>query len=175
MKKLTVLSLILLAFLYSGNIFSQPAVGDKAPALTGLKMLNNELPDLKNKFVFLDFWATYSTPEVRSLDHLNKLAERFKDKIVFLAVSEENEEHVRSIIQEKQWTNIFFGLDNNQVFHKNFVIKDIPVYYLISPDNIILSTGVSNEMEDFKLNAFVDKNDSIKNKLNSQKNNSIQH
>lgn len=162
MKKLTVLSLIFVAFLYSGNVLSQPAVGDKAPALAGLKMLNNELPDLKDKFVFLDFWATYSTPEVRSLDHINKLAERFKDKIVFLAVSEENEEQVRSFIQEKLWYNVFFGLDNNQVFHKNFVIKDIPVYYLISPDNIIISTGISNELEDFKLDAFVSRNDSIK-------------
>jgi len=161
MKKQTVLSLVLIAFLYSGNVFSQLAVGDKAPTMNGLKMLNNELPDLTNKFVFLDFWATYNSAEVKSLDHLNKLAERFKDKIVFLAVSEENEEQVRNLIQEKQWTNVFFGLDNDQIFHKNFFIKDIPVYYLISPDNLIISTGVSNELEDFRLDAFVNKNDSI--------------
>jgi thiol-disulfide isomerase/thioredoxin len=162
MKTLMTLTCILIAFLYSGNVLSQPEVGDKAPALTGLKMLNNELPDLTNKFVFIDFWATYCTPEVKSLDHINKLGNRFKGKIVFLAVSEENEEQVRSLLHEKQWYNIYVGLDNDLIFHKNFSIKDIPVYYLISPDNIIISTGISNELEDYKLDAFVNKNDSIK-------------
>lgn len=162
MKKLMILPCILIAFLYSGNVFSQPLVGQVAPALTGLKMLNSDFPNMENKFVFVDFWATYCTPEVKSLDHLNALAKRFKDKIVFLAVSEENEEQVRNLLQGKQWYNIFFGLDNDQIFHKRFSIKDIPVYYLISPDNIIVATGISNEIEDYRLEAFVNKNDSIK-------------
>jgi thiol-disulfide isomerase/thioredoxin len=162
MKKLMILPCILIAFLYSGKVFSQPLVGQVAPALTGLKMLNSDFPNVENKFVFVDFWATYCTPEVKSLDHLNALAKRFKDKIVFLAVSEENEEQVRDLLQGKQWYNIFFGLDNDRIFHKRFSIKDIPVYYLISPDNIIVATGISNEIEDYRLEAFVNKNDSIK-------------
>lgn len=162
MKKQMILLFILISLLYSGKVFSQPMVGQEAPALSELKLINNEFPDLKNKFVFLDFWATWCGPEVRSLPHINKLAERFKPRVVFLAVSDENEEQVRSFLQDKLWNNIFFGLDNDQIFHKNFSVKDIPVYYLISPDNIILSTGISSELEDYKLDSIVNRIDSLR-------------
>jgi len=160
-KKLIIPLLLIISFLHSVKVQAQPIVGETAPEITGLKMINNDFPDLANKFVFLDFWATWSTSEVHSLAHLNTLAKRFKDKIVFLAVSEENEEHVRSFLQPKQWDNIYFGLDIDQALQKNFAVEDVPVYYLISPDNIILSSGVSNEIEDAKLDSLVTKNDSI--------------
>jgi thiol-disulfide isomerase/thioredoxin len=162
MKKLLFLTFIFSALFYSGKALSQPLVKDAAPALSELKIINNEFPDLKNKFVYLDFWATYCGPEVRSLPHLNKLAERFRNRVVFFAVTEENEEQVRSFLQDKQWNNIFFGLDNDQVYHKNFTLKDLPVYYLISPDKIILATGLSDELADYKLDSIVNKTDSIR-------------
>jgi thiol-disulfide isomerase/thioredoxin len=161
-KKRFLLLLILISVLYSGKVLSQPEVGQSAPALSGLKMINKDFPDIENKFVFLDFWATYSSPEVRSLDHLNILAERFKKRMVFLAVSEENEEQVRSFLQNKLWFNIYFGLDIDLIFHKKFKVEDIPVYYLISPDNIILATGISDELQDYKLDSIVNKVDSIR-------------
>jgi thiol-disulfide isomerase/thioredoxin len=150
------------AFLNSAKVLSQPVVGQAAPSLPSLTIINNEFPDLKNKFVFLDFWATYCSPEVRSLEHLNTLALRFKKNVVFLAVTDESEEQVRSFLQEKQWNNVFFGLDDNLIYKKNFFVKDIPVYYLISPDNVILSTGISVEITDSRLDSIVNGLDSIK-------------
>jgi thiol-disulfide isomerase/thioredoxin len=160
MKKLMILLLTFVLFFYSGNALSQPIVGHTAPALSGLKMITMGIPDTGNKFVFLDFWATYCAPEVASLPHLNSLAQRYKDKIVFLAVSDENEEQVSGFIQNKQWDNIYFGLDIDQIFHKNFFVKDLPVYYLISPKNIILSTGISYEITDHDLDSIIMQNDS---------------
>jgi thiol-disulfide isomerase/thioredoxin len=162
MKKQMILLFILVSSLYSGKVLSQLAVGQVAPSLSRLKIINNEFPVLENKFLFIDFWATYCGTEVMSLPHLNTLAERFKTKVLFFAVTDENEEKVRSFLQDKQWNNIFFGLDNEQIFHKNFKVKDIPVYYLISPDNIILETGISYELMDYKLDSIVSRNDSIK-------------
>jgi len=160
MKKLMILLIILISFFNSAKVLSQPAVGQAAPALSGLKMIDKELPDLGNKFVFLDFWTTYCAPEVASLPHLNTLALRFKEKVVFFAVSDEKEEQVRGFLQDKQWNNIYFGLDIDQIFHKNFSVKDIPVYYLISPKNIILATGISYELTDIALDSIIMENDS---------------
>ncbi|MDR3653650.1 MAG: TlpA disulfide reductase family protein [Paludibacter sp.] len=162
MKKLLILPIVLILFLYSESVLSQPKVGDIVHALTKLKIINNDFPDLENKFVFVDFWATYCIPEVRSLEHLNKLAERFKNEVVFLAITDENEEHVRGFLQNQQWNNIFFGLDEEHVYFKDFSTKDIPVYYLISPDKIILSTGVSDGLADYKLDSIVNKVDSLR-------------
>jgi thiol-disulfide isomerase/thioredoxin len=162
MKKQLILPIMFILFLYSDNVLSQLKVGDVAPALPELKIINNEFPDLGNKFVFLDFWATYCDPGVRALSHLNTMAERFQKRIVYLAVSDENEEQVRGFLQSQQWNNIFFGLDEAGIYHKSFSIEDIPFYYLISPDHIILSRGVSNELEDYRLDSIVNKVDSLR-------------
>jgi len=155
MKKQLILPIMFILFLYSDNALSQLKVGDVAPALSELKIINNEFPDLGNKFVFLYFWATYCDPGVRALSHFDTLAKRFQDRVVYLAVTDENEEQVRGFLQNRQLNNIFFGLDEAGIYHKNFAIKDLPFYYLISPDHIVLSTGVSNELEDFKLDSIV--------------------
>lgn len=162
MKKQLILLCVFISIFNADTVLSQPKVGQQAPELKGFKMITTDFPDLKNKFVFLDFWATWNSAEVRSLDHINELAKRFKNKIVFLAVSNESEEQVRGFIQNNKWYSIFFGLDNDQILHKNFTVTDIPVYYLISPENIILSTGVSNEIRDSELDSLVIRNDSIK-------------
>jgi thiol-disulfide isomerase/thioredoxin len=162
MKKQLILLCILITIFNTDKVLSQPKVGQQAPEIKGFKMITTDFPDLKNKFVFLDFWATWNSAEVRSLDHINSLAKRFKNKIVFLAVSDETEDQVLSFIHNNKWYNIFFGLDNERILHKNFTVKDIPVYYLISPENIILSTGISNEIKDSELDSIVVRNDSIK-------------
>ena len=162
MKKQLILLATLILLSGTVKILSQPIVGQAAPSLPEIKTLNNGFPDMKNKYLFIDFWATWCAPEIISLPHINTLADRFKNRIIFMAISDENEEQVRSFIQDKQWNNIFFGVDNNLVLHKNFVVKDLPVYYLISPDNIILSTGVSSDVVDYKLDSIVNVNDSIR-------------
>ncbi len=162
MKRLIILIGILITYFNTSVVFSQLKLGEQAPALTGFKMLTTEFPDLKDKFVFLDFWATWNSAEVRSLNHINVLAKRFKNKIVFLAVSDENEAQISSFIRNNKWYNIFFGLDNEQNLIKSFRISDIPVYFLISPENIIVSTGISNEIRDTELDSIVNRNDSIK-------------
>ena len=170
MKKHLILAILFILILFPKNVISQQKVGDVAPELPKLKIINNEFPDLENKFVFLDFWATYCDPEVRSLVHLNTLALRFQKRVVYIAVTDENEEKVRSFLQNQHWDDIYFGLDEDGIYHKKFSIGDIPVYFLISPDHIILSTGVSTELKDYKLDSIVNKVDSLMQiKINNDK------
>lgn len=162
MKKQLILPIIFTLFLVAGNVFSQLKIGDVAPALPELKVLYREFPDLENKFVFLDFWSTYHSSDIRSLEHLNQLALRFQKRVIYLAITDENEEKVLSFLQNKHWYNIFFGIDKDAIYHKNFSVEIIPVYYLISPDHIILSTGVSAELKDYKLDSIINKVDSLR-------------
>ena len=160
-KRIILLSLLILCFCTS-RIRSQLLVGQAAPSLSGLKTTNNNLPDLTNMFVFVDFWASWCSPEVSSLEHINTLAQRFKDKVVFIAISDENESYIQNFLQDKQLNYIFFGLDENQTFKKKFAVEKIPIFFLISPDHKILASGLSNELMDYKLDSMVNKNDSIK-------------
>ena len=162
MKKKIVVIIAFISLIYSGNALSQPAVGQTAPTLPNLKIIDNNFPNRGNKYLYLDFWTTTSAPEVRSLDHLNSLALRFKPKVIFLAVTDENEQQVRSLLQTKQWNYLYVGLDEDQVYHKKFSVKEPPIFYLISPDNVILASGSSAELMDYKLDSIINKNDSLR-------------
>lgn len=162
MKKQIVVIIAFISLIYSGNALSQPAVGQTAPTLPNLKIIDNNFPNRENKYLYLDFWTTTCAPEVRSLDHLNSLALRFKPRVVFLAVTDENEQQVRSLLQTKQWNYLYVGLDEDQVYHKKFSVKEPPIFYLISPDNVILASGSSAELMDYKLDSIINKNDSLR-------------
>ena len=53
--------------------------------LTTGKVMN--LSDLRDKPVYLNFWATWCPPCVRELPHIQAKYEQYKDKIHFLAIS----------------------------------------------------------------------------------------
>ena len=95
MKKQIVVIIAFISLIYSGNALSQPALGQTAPSLPSLKIIDNNFPNRENKYLYLDFWTTTCAPEVRSLDHLNSLALRFRPKVIFMAVTDENEQQVR--------------------------------------------------------------------------------
>lgn len=162
MKKKIVVIIAFISLIYSGNALSQPAVGQTAPSLPNLKIIDNNFPNKENKYLYLDFWTTTCTPEVRSLDHLNSLALRFRPKVIFMAVTDENEQQVRSLLQTKQWNYLYVGLDEDRIYHKKFSVEEPPIFYLISPDNVILASGSSAELMDYKLDSIINKNDSLR-------------
>jgi thiol-disulfide isomerase/thioredoxin len=154
MKKLNVF-LILFFCLFCTQLVSQTTIGQKAPALSELKLIDKQLPALENKFVFIDFWATWCSPCRESLPHVDKLAERYKDNVLFLAISDEKENVVRQFLQNKEFKSLVFGLDIQKNLYSKLEIKAIPQYYLISPQNTILAHGYSSEISDHYLDSVI--------------------
>lgn len=155
MKKLTILLLILIPFSFGSKLLSQPTVGQEAPTLSGIKLIDKQLPNLENKFVFIDFWATWCSPCRKSLPHVDKLAEKYKNKVVFFAISDETEMVVRQFLQKNNFNSLIFGLDIQKDLYSKFEIKSVPHYYLISPKNTILASGSSSEISDEYLDSVI--------------------
>lgn len=155
MKKLTIILLILLSFTVGSKLLSQPTVGQKAPTLSGIKLIDNQLPNLDNKFVFIDFWATWCSPCRKSLPHVDKLAEKYKDKVVFFAISDEKETDVIPFFQKNKFNSLIFGLDIQKNLFSKLEIKSVPQYILISPENTILASGFSSEISDAYLDSVL--------------------
>lgn len=160
MKIKRITSLIFVTLLVAQLAQSAIKVGDSSPELSGFLALDKQ-PDLTNKFVVIDFWATWCGPCIQSFPHLNSLADKYQGKIVFLAISGEKESLVRNFIQKTKladstaFKNLNFGLDTRSEISIGFDVKYIPTYFLISPDNIIISTGNSADLNENYLDSLI--------------------
>jgi len=160
MKRERFALLILVSLFFAQFAQSNLRVGESSPVLSGFQALDKQ-PDLTNKFVLIDFWATWCRPCIESFPHLNSLADKYQGKIVFLAISDEKELIVRNFLQQSKladvnaFKNIVFGLDTRSEINIGFGIKYIPTYFLISPDNIIISTGNSADLNEIFLDSVI--------------------
>src|SRR5713101_5460785 len=72
-----------------------PVIGNAAPAIKLEKLLqappnaSTDWEKLKGKVVVLDFWATWCTPCVAGIPHLNQLAAEFSGQpVVFIGIAD---------------------------------------------------------------------------------------
>lgn len=168
MKKLTILLFILISYSFNNKLVSQSTVGREAPTLSGIKLIDKQLPNIENKFVFIDFWATWCSPCRESLPHVDKLAEKYKDKVVFFAISDETETIVRQFLQRNSFHYLIFGLDIQKNLFTKLDIKTIPQYCLISPQNKILASGYSSQISDEYLDSVITNYSSVKPTIESK-------
>lgn len=160
MKKERYALLILVLLIFAQFAQSNLKVGENSPVLSGFQVLDKQ-PDLTNRFVLIDFWATWCGPCIESFPHLNNLADKYQGKIVFLAISDEKESIVRNFLQRTKlvdanaFKNVFFGLDTRSEISIGFGVQYIPTYFLISPENIIISAGNSADLNESYLDSVI--------------------
>ncbi len=109
-----------------------PKIGDVPPPLAlpktiqGFPATDTSWVKLKGKVVVLEFWATWCSPCVATIPHLNDLADQFKDKsVVFISVTSENEGVVQGFLKNHPM-KATVGLDDYEVLNKAFHVVGIP-------------------------------------------------
>jgi thiol-disulfide isomerase/thioredoxin len=112
-------SLITLVALLLGtpSLWAHPEKGTPAPPLDSLKLLQAPLgatadwASLKGKVVVLEFWATWCSPCVASLPHLNQLVESLDPaKIQFNSIDDEDLKAVQTFLTKKKMSG-WVGVD----------------------------------------------------------------
>tara|TARA_R110001599_G_C12255394_1_gene660019 strand:+ start:1388 stop:2584 length:1197 start_codon:yes stop_codon:yes gene_type:complete len=140
-----------LAFLLcSVQLFGQTLkIGDSSSGLKLSLMDNSKAPisisELEGKVVMIDFWATWCSPCIAGMPHLNDLQNEFKDRLQVIAVSHESEDRINRFISSRPQA-FLFGLDSTKSLQKAFPHSIIPHTVLINakgkvvaitaPDNI---------------------------------------
>ncbi|MCW5558901.1 MAG: TIGR03435 family protein [Verrucomicrobiae bacterium] len=122
-----------------------PAIGEPAPLFQLEKTLQaptnapTQLADFRGSVLVLDFWATWCSPCIESIPHVNELADRFRGHPVrFLAITDENEQVVSRFLQRRAF-HAWIGLDGvGASVRDRYGITGIPTVFLINQDGVIV-------------------------------------
>lgn len=112
--------------------------GKRAPQLIVDKWLGAK-PDLKNKVILIDFWATWCPPCRASIPELQKFHEQFKDDLVIIGITNEKPDVVQSFVNSHGMT-YSIGIDPKARMEKG-ITKSIPHILIISSDNFVRWQG----------------------------------
>ena len=113
-------------------------IGQPAPRLTVEKWLTAK-PDMAGKFVLIDFWATWCGPCRRSIPELNVLHAKFKDRIVFIGLSDESEADVREM--QSPVINYNVAIDTSGNMKRAVGVEGIQHALILDPQGIVSFEG----------------------------------
>jgi thiol-disulfide isomerase/thioredoxin len=90
---------------------------------------------LKNKAVFLSFWATWCPPCRAELPNIQRLYDEYGDRLVMVLASHEEPAILKSFLEQYNYTFPVYRLVQNppEVFRSG----SIPTSFLITPDGRI--------------------------------------
>ena len=107
--------------------------------------------------VLLDFWATWCTPCLDSIPHLNSIYAQYKSRgLQIVGVTSENRTIVDRFIQRIPM-DYTVALDRNKKYFAGFGIPAIPHLVLLSAEGEILWRGHPMELTEQLLDEAVDR------------------
>ena len=157
--------ILFITFTITSNLFSQTSlkVGDKAPVITITDYISNIPKDktLKNKYILLEFWATWCAPCLGAVPHLNELQAKYKNRkdLSFISMTYESPEKVLKTLKRIEFTTIVVS-DQTEKSHTDFGAKQngimtLPRTVLIDNKGFVKWIGVPDQMSDSLFDSFL--------------------
>ncbi|MEO1129877.1 MAG: TlpA family protein disulfide reductase [Planctomycetota bacterium] len=113
--------------------------GKKGPQVVAQRWLNGQ-PDLEDKVVMVEFWATWCGPCIKGIPHLNDLHKEFSDHMTIVGVSAEREDTVRTFMNRMPM-RYTVASDPQRRMTSAVGNRGIPHAIVMSPDGIVRWQG----------------------------------
>jgi uncharacterized protein (TIGR03435 family) len=160
---ITLFTLLAYAFVQF-DIFAQTTaqspdlkIGSPAPQLKLTRFIQpstgalSNWQDLKGKVVVLEFWATWCSPCIPAMDHLNELAQKFKGKpIEFIAITDEDEAVITQYLKKKPFSGSI-ALDEKHETFSAYQFAGIPHSVVIDDKGNIAAITFPKEITETAL------------------------
>jgi thiol-disulfide isomerase/thioredoxin len=120
------------------KLYAKSYINQKAPELV-VETWISEKPDTKGKFVLIDFWATWCGPCKRAIPHMNEWAEKYKDEMVVIGLSDETEDRVRKL--KEPVMEYYSAIDTKKQTKSTYQVSGIPHVVVVDPEGIVRWEG----------------------------------
>lgn len=108
----------------------------KLPTIDGKEIA---LTDFNGKYVYINFWASWSIPSLREMKIMETLHKQYKDKVAFISICTDNDKSkIKSLLKENpnySWT--FVHLTERELMQA-YEVRTLPTYVLIGKEGEIL-------------------------------------
>lgn len=123
-----------------------------------------------NKFIVLEFWATWCAPCLAAVPHINELQNKFKSNndLIFVSITDEKAEKVRNTLKRIDFSTIVIS-DQTKKTHKILNVSEIPITVLIDNNGVVKWKGNPEELNEELIEKFI--NGKLSPNLNNEKNN----
>ncbi|MCU4176264.1 redoxin domain-containing protein [Carboxylicivirga sp. N1Y90] len=95
-----------------------------------------EIKELRDKPLFINFWATWCPPCIAEMPSIQRLYDVYKDDVYFILASSEPAGTLKKFIEKKEYTFPVYVLRQN--VPDIFASRSIPASFLISPEGKII-------------------------------------
>ncbi len=155
---------ILLTIIINLTTFGQSniKISEKAPPISVSDWIANIPKDkiLTNKFIVLEFWATWCGPCIAAVPHMDSLQSKFKEpNIYFISITDESKEKVERILKRIPFNSIVVSDQSKQtqvLFGDGKKgLEAFPLTVLIDKKGIVCWIGDPQELTESIMNEFL--------------------
>lgn len=131
-----------------------PKAGDAFPlaALNQIKILGNKAPELKNKTLLINFWATWCTPCRNEMPHLQQLSEALdRDKFEVVGISVDDDTNlVKEFLMQYQIRFANLQDEDPGIASGLLGIQTFPETFIVAPNGVIIKRISGGQVWDEK-------------------------
>ena len=131
--------------------------GKEAPgfSLPDTEGVNLALSDLKGKYVYIDFWATWCGPCKAEFPHYRKLVEDYKGRnVVFMSISVDQDKAAwEKMVAEEAFD--WIQLHDANKMNDEYLVRYIPTFVLVDTEGKIIDPRAPRPSDE-KLRAMLD-------------------
>lgn len=131
------------------NLINKEAFAFNLPRLFD-ESVKTGLP--KGKLILLDFWEVWCSPCIASLPKVEKIAQKFSDKISVLGIVSDDIESTKRFLKKRDIN--FTNLIGNKDLIEKYGVNSYPRYFLIDKTNVIIGEyyGYNKQIEEDIIN-----------------------
>jgi thiol-disulfide isomerase/thioredoxin len=112
-------------------------------------------PNVEDKFVLVEFWASWADPCCQVIPHLNRLQAKFSNRLVVIGISDEPPEAIAEM--KSPHLDYYVGTDTQARTRKAMAVEAIPHAILIDPKGIVRFEGVPDYLTEKDLAKLIEK------------------